>query len=135
MVNLTLIGSIIATTVVLSGLGYYYMNTKQDGDLFYGTQDLLTIPESEMSIMERNFKRDGGFIKHPGNWKYKEYSTPFNGKCRERPYAVFMPGSYENAQEAMIAFKAYNQAFTIMGGGHDFECVSMGKAALLTSDY
>lgn len=90
------------------------------------------IPNSEMTIIDRNFKRDGGKILYPNSKDYEEYSTPFNGKCFDRPIAIFMPGSYENAQQAMIAFKTYGQKFTIVSGGHDYECVSTTSGILLS---
>ena len=131
MVNLTIIGAVLATTVILSSVGYYYWETRLEGDLVYGSEEFLAIPEVEIEILGRSFEQDNGIILYPGNWNYKKYTTPFNGKCKERPYVVFMPGSYENAQDALIAFRTHNQEFTIISGGHDFECVSTGKAAVL----
>lgn len=132
MVNLKLIGTIAASAVAVCGLGYYFWATRKQPGLLYGTkEEHLKIPDSVMTEMKKHFKRDGGMIKYPGSWNYAQYSTPFNGKCKDRPCVVFIPGSYENVKEAITIFKTYNQKFTIMGGGHDFEAICVGKVALL----
>lgn len=55
---------------------------------------------------------------------YKTVSTPWNPKCIQRPYALLQPATYEDARDALMLYKKYNQSFTIMSGGHDFECES-----------
>ncbi len=124
MVNLVIITTVVVSVVAITSLGYFLYPWQNPG-LDYGSADELLIPKEEMKQLTRSFNADGGAIKYPTSWYYDFYATPFNGKCIERPYVVFLPGSDKNVQDALMLFKTYNQEFKIRGGGHDFECNSV----------
>mmetsp|Transcript_18261 Transcript_18261/g.26783 ORF Transcript_18261/g.26783 Transcript_18261/m.26783 type:complete len:522 (-) Transcript_18261:207-1772(-) len=56
-------------------------------------------------------------------------------RCPQQPYVVFLPATYEDAQSAIDIIREYGQKFTILSGGHDYECQSASPdgALIITS--
>jgi len=56
-------------------------------------------------------------------------------RCLQDPYVVFVPATYEDAALAIKTLGDYDEKFTIISGGHDYECQSAapGHALIITS--
>uniref|UniRef100_A0A7S2MEF3 FAD-binding PCMH-type domain-containing protein n=1 Tax=Helicotheca tamesis TaxID=374047 RepID=A0A7S2MEF3_9STRA len=45
-------------------------------------------------------------------------------RCAQTPYALFIPATYEDAASAINIIRDHNAQFTVLSGGHDYECQS-----------
>jgi len=45
-------------------------------------------------------------------------------RCPQSPYAIFVPATYEDAATAVNVIRDHNETFTVLSGGHDYECQS-----------
>ena len=69
----------------------------------------------------------------PPDEEYKDYATPWNRKCLERPYVVFAPATEQDAAAVIREINKVREEFVISSGGHDYECQSATKHALLST--
>lgn len=45
-------------------------------------------------------------------------------RCPNAPYAIFIPATNEDAASAIRIIKEHDETFSILSGGHDYECQS-----------
>ncbi len=75
--------------------------------------------------MRASFEREGGKVLRPGDAEYSSYTVAWNKFCKATPTLVVLPRTSSHASQALSFVKKYGQRFTIMSGGHDYECNSM----------
>ena len=77
---------------------------------------------------------NGGEVYEPGDgFQYDRYRMVWNGKCNKHPYVIFAPATNDDASAVIKQIVRAGEIFTIISGGHDFECQSSSDKVLIST--
>lgn len=90
------------------------------------------LDDETISKFKSSFDANGGKVLTPNDEDYGMYTTPWNLLCTERPYAVFVPASYDDVKDLFIHLRDENEEFNVMSGGHNWDCEAVTSDALIS---
>ena len=92
----------------------------------------LKIPRNKLDSLFKKYPSNPSIVISKYSHLFHNHTSVYNSRCSARPVVAFAPNSYKQAQEVFKLLKKYNQTFAILSGGHEYDCGSTSKGAVIS---